>query len=209
MRCVHTAPTYPEPALNHREHRRLAGVLLRASEGPGSGPWLTASFPELNEGDADAIRRLVLRGRLARGEQLAGARVYESDAGAVWGWLTDASIRTGAGGVGVDSDLDATARGGGSVAIAVDGARLEAATDTSLRAAVVATGSAHGPRAPETVTSVIEAMTAACRPQVARIVEREREREPAPGDLDPVLWLVRVINAHDLRLPRRFWLVGA
>jgi 2-keto-4-pentenoate hydratase len=83
-------------ALTRREHLRLAEVLSRAADHRRAITPLSVLYPEITAADAARIRDSAIVRRIARGEQLIGAKVSYGDATAGraleprMGWLTDA-----------------------------------------------------------------------------------------------------------------------
>jgi 2-keto-4-pentenoate hydratase len=97
-------PSIPaqDAALTPREHQRLAEVLLRAADDRQPIAPLTASYPELTAADAARIRDTTVVRRIARGEQLVGAKVSLGPANGRpaageprLGWLTDGMLLSG------------------------------------------------------------------------------------------------------------------
>src|SRR5438094_3627530 len=86
-------------ALTRHEHLRLAEVLLRSAGDRQAIAPLSASYPELTPDDAARIRDTAIVRRIARGEQLIGAKVSFGVSGngrapgePRLGWLTDAML---------------------------------------------------------------------------------------------------------------------
>jgi 2-keto-4-pentenoate hydratase len=90
------------PALTRREHRRLAGALLKAASERRALAPLSERFPELTLGDAAQIRDTAVVSRIAAGERLIGAKAALAGTGEpCLGWLTD-GMRLPSGAVAVD-----------------------------------------------------------------------------------------------------------
>jgi 2-keto-4-pentenoate hydratase len=85
-------------ALTRREHLRLAELLSRAADGRQPVAPLSVLYPELTAEDAARIRDSAIVRRIARGEQLVGAKVSFGHPGGNrvsqprLGWLTDAML---------------------------------------------------------------------------------------------------------------------
>lgn len=74
--------------LTRAEHRRLAELLIRAArDGRAIAPF-TQAYPEMTLADANSVRDMTIKHRLAQGERIVGAKLSDLDSGDV-GWFTD------------------------------------------------------------------------------------------------------------------------
>lgn len=186
--------TSPTPALTRREHKRLAKIVLLEHARGRPAPRFTAVFPEFNGGDAARIRRLVLDERLAAGDQLAGARVYETASECVWGYVTI-------------SDLSCDGAGTIPNGIAAKLRRNLTAPPDQPDVLFDATDAVIATSAPTSLPSGLihaDAVTATCVPPPVMLLDRDADPVPYAASL---LWLAAELLAAQVELRTGLWLI--